>query len=336
MNIYVSYFLFASVAIVGVLQVMAARHRLVGLSLVREARKPLLGYLLGAVLIMGAFLWFFTTQEGIFAPGPAGAQFLLLFAAAFICALVNTLLLSTAIHRPSLQHRGESHFFHRQRVSLEWGQGTLYIPTGQSPPWPAVCIASSPGGGHFLQGLASKMASDGLVVLVVDLDVNRYPEVLTLLPIAISYLSDKDEVDPERIGAMGVDVGADLAIRAAASDERIKAVAVLAPLLGEENARPGLRLLREMPYLQAMRWSRFLDGGKLLASLETANYVRELSAPPLFVVYGEEDGLVPVKRVHQVFGGAGELRLVRGERHTTLASSPAVSSMVARWFNEKL
>lgn len=337
LRIEASYFLFASVAIAGVLQAVAAYYRLVGLSLIRDIERPLLGYLLGAALITGAFLWLFSTQDGIFIPGPAGAQFMLLFSIASICALGITLLLSTAIHRASSQHRRKGHSFDRQQVSFEWGQGMLYVPQSQSPPWPAICIVSNPEGGcDALGGLTSQMASNGFAALVVDLNTNRYPEVLTLLPMAISYLSNRGDVDQGCIGAMGIDLGGDLAICAAVSDERLKAVVALAPLFEEESAQPGLGLLREMTYLEAIRWSRFLDGGKLLAKLATVNCVKKLDARPLLIIYGKEDGLVSVEKVRRALGEKGELKLVQGERHMTLSNSPMVASMAAHWFKGKV
>lgn len=340
LSIEASYFIFASAAIVGVLQVMAARYRLIGLSLIRDVRKPLLGYLLGAVLIIGAFLWFFSTQEEIFIPGPAGAELTSLFAAALVCALASTLFLSALMHRPrkpSTSPLEGQPRFHCEGVSFGRGQGVLYIPTDQTMPWAAVCVLPGPEGGcDSLGEIAATLAESGFVVLAVDMSVNRYPEVLALLPAAVSYLSTRGGVDPQRIGAMGADLGADLAIRAVGSDKRIKAVIALAPLLEEASATPGLRLLGEMTYPQARCWSRFLDGGKLLAKLETASYARKLSPRPLLIVYGEDDGLIPLERVRKALGDAGELRLVKGEGHINLPSSAVAAPIVSKWFRESL
>ncbi len=334
LNIEASYFIFAFVAVVGVLQVMAARHKLRGLSFIRDMRKPLPGYLLGAVLIVGTFGWFFSTQKGIFIPGPAGAQFLFLFSTASLCALVATLLLSTLIHHsPPLRGRGRS--LRCQRVSFEGGQGELYTPPHRSPPWPAVCIVPSPVGGGW-ERIAADLAESGFVVLVAELSVSRYPEILTLLPEAVSYLSARDGVDHERIGAIGLDLGGDLTICAVTSDKRIKAAIALAPLIEEESARPGLRLLREMSYLQAVRWFRFLDGGGLLARLKSKQHAEKIGPQPFLAVYGEEDGLVSLARARQALGAAGELKFVGGEGHTSLFTSPTVASMVVQWFKEKL
>ena len=370
LSIEASYFIFAFVAIMGTLQAIAAHQRLVGLSLIGDRmisplaalpkaakasdgerayqRRPLPGlrpedfaelslgaqpegYLLGLGLVGGAFLWFFATKEEIFIPGPAGAQFTLLFGAALICALGSTLLFSAAIHRP-IEHQQPCSC---QEVSFQGGQGVLYIPEGEGP-YPAVCVLPSPGlGSDPLQGIATSLAREGIVVLVADLNLHRYPEILSLLPAAISYLASRVEVDPRRIGVIGVDLGADLALRAA-TDERVKALAALAPLVEEASARPGLRLLREMTYLQAMHWSRLLDGGRILARLETASYAEKIGPRPLLLLYGEEDGLVSLEKAHQTLGRAGEFKLVKGERHMTLPHSPVVASLLTQWFKERL
>jgi hypothetical protein len=82
---------------------VAARRQLIGLSL-WGSRNPAPGYLLGAVLTAGGFVWFLTTTPGIFSPGLAGSELAVLFGAAGICALALTLIASSALH--GFQHRG--------------------------------------------------------------------------------------------------------------------------------------------------------------------------------------------------------------------------------------
>jgi hypothetical protein len=81
----------------GVLRFVAARRKLIGLSL-WGSRNPAPGYLLGAVLTAGGFVWFFATTPEVFSPGLAGSELAVLFGAAGICALALTLIASSALH----------------------------------------------------------------------------------------------------------------------------------------------------------------------------------------------------------------------------------------------
>ena len=68
--------LFAYGAVLGASQIVTARHRLVGLSLL-GVRNPLRGYLLGSTLLLLAYGWFFGTRGyEIFSPGPAASELL--------------------------------------------------------------------------------------------------------------------------------------------------------------------------------------------------------------------------------------------------------------------
>jgi dienelactone hydrolase len=188
--------------------------------------------------------------------------------------------------------------------------------------------------------LVSALIGEGFAVLAVDLGRRpRYPEVLALLPSAQAYLATREEVDETSLGVLGFDLGADLALRAASSDEGIKAVVALAPLLEEARLRPGLELLREMSYGQAIRWARHPTRREVLRALNPLGHMAQLEGRPLLVVCGEEDGLVPPQRSRQALAESHstvEFQVVPGERHLTLARSPEVARRVARWFKERI
>jgi hypothetical protein len=64
---------------------------------------------------------------------------------------------------------------------------------------------------------------------------------------ALTYLSSTEKVDPERIGLCGYSFGAGVALDTAARDERVKALALVSPILSppspaESYARPKLLL----------------------------------------------------------------------------------------------
>ena len=354
-HLAINYFLLAFVTIVGVLQFVAARHRLAGLTLVGSARRPTWGYLLAAVLIVAAFVWFFVdTWEEVFIPGLAGSELVFLFGMAGICALAFTLLVSSILHsiqrQDRLELKADARFRH-EAVSWQQLKGTLYLPedigetsaSSVEPPRAAICALPTPSEGTLSpHPIVADLVEAGFIVLAIDWGPEkeiRYPAMLGLLPSAVAYLTRRDEVNPERIGVLGMGLGGDLAIRSAGTDQQIVAVLALAPFLIQANTRPGLSILKEMSYLEALRWAGFRKRGKLVAELATLDYIGKLASRPLLLVYGDQDGITPAERARVILGEEmmrGRLKSLPGEGHLSLPRSPATSALIARWFKENL
>jgi 2,6-dihydroxypseudooxynicotine hydrolase len=183
---------------------------------------------------------------------------------------------------------------------------------------------------------------EGFIVLAIEWGPEeeiRYPAMLGLLPSAVAYLMRRGDVNPERIGVLGIDLGGDLAIRSAATDEQIAAVLALAPFLNQANTRPGLSVLKEMSYLEAFRWSGFRKRGALVAELAVLDSITELGSRPLLLVYGDQDGVVPADKARATLGeemAREKLKSLPGEGHLSLSRSPVTAAVVARWFKENL
>lgn len=89
LTIGVLFFFMAYGALLGLLQIVAARHRRADIA-PWAARNPVRGAALGAALILLSYAWFFGThQYEIFSPGPASSEFAFFFTLAFWCALAS-------------------------------------------------------------------------------------------------------------------------------------------------------------------------------------------------------------------------------------------------------
>ena len=341
-TIGVVYFIFVYFATLGFWQLIATWQRLKALSWLGAGVKARWGYLLGSTLMGLAYLWFFGTRGyEVFSPGLGGGESLFFVSTALLCTLATTIFISSLADRlfASGERHDEQSYPHKEPVSLETEHGALYLPSSRNGPFPAICMVPGPGEGlESLEVIAARLARDDFVVLTTDMvfeDSWLYPDMLALLPKAIAYLDSRDEVDPGRIGAVGVGLGGDLVIRAAASDKQIRSMVALAPLLVRSSTQPSLDLLREMSYPEAIRWTRLHQHGKLVAQLGALEHISELDSQPLLIIYGEEDRLAPFAEM-DAFQPTSKLELIPGQGRRGLVRSSEVISSTVRWFRENL
>lgn len=150
----------------------------------------------------------------------------------------------------------------------------------------------------------------------------------------IDYLVNRPEVDPERIGCVGLSLGGMRAAHLIGSDHRIKAAAITGFMtqFGEQ--------LRN--HLRHHTWMGFVPG--LYASLDLPD-VAALNAPrPLLVQQCRRDGLFPmagmqgaVDQLGKIYGKAGASERFRGTfydvKHSFL---PNMQDEAFEWFDRWL
>jgi dienelactone hydrolase len=154
---------------------------------------------------------------------------------------------------------------------------------------------------------------------------------LATVPQAIDYMERRGDVDRGRLGLLGVGLGTDLVMRAAASDRQVGSVVALSPLLTASGVQPGLDLLREMSYIEALRWRRLHQGGQLVSQLAALEHMPGLAARPLLVISGGMDRLAPRVEKQTLPRGA-ELKIVKSVGRRGLAQDSEVLSSSAGWF----
>jgi len=332
------FLVFAFFVSLGFWQILAAYQGLRALSLVPRGRSVRWNYLLGAALILLSCVWFFGARtEEVFSPGPASSEFLFFLSLGLLCALVTTIVGSMVVAGVSLrgEDRSENPYQRTEAVNTSRWQGTLYLPLSEAQPWRAVCIVPEPierveSVGKLAEGLARGDVA-ALVVVMNNRDLWRYPDVLAMVPEAFGYMEGRGDLDRGRFGLLGAGLGADLVIRAAAADRQVGTVVALSPLLTESCVQPGVDLLREMSYIEALRWRRVHQGGQLVSELAALEHMPDLDARPLLVIGGEMDRLGPKVGEGTLPRGA-QLKTVKGVGRGGLAQDPEVITSSVGWF----
>ncbi len=338
-----SYLAFATLGIVGVLQLLAARQSFVGLALFDYRRMTVWHHAVGPALVVLAYAWFFGTRREILTPGPAGTELVILFGGGVLLALALTLA-GASLLRPYRQEASPlPSEIEAQSVELSQGQmGTLYSGGAGSlgKECPGICLIPDPAMREDQLGmLTAALVGSGMVVLVPKWEsrLQRYPDAMVLSPLSLSYLSQHPLVDSNRLAIVGAGLGGDLALRAASADRKVAAAVALSPLLSERNALPSLGLLREMTYAEAITWCLGGRRRPLAREIDAAAALAQGSHPPALIVFGGHDALLsPLHVSAQMDSTRVDVRTVPREGHWSLVSSPGAAETVAQWLTEKL
>jgi len=305
---------------IGVLQIQAARQRLVGLSLWGGRGARWWGYAAGSLIIAGSFAGFYAFAPGIFVPGLAGSELVVLFAIGAILALaVNLIVASLTAPSPAeIMMEVDA----GEEVSGPQLSGWLHVPQGPGP-HPALCLIPEVGNpAEDLGTVAAELIDMGFVALAVDWmaenvqgEMPRYPDLLALVPAGVDYLLPRPEVDRNRIGVIGFGLGGDIALRATGTDERIAAVVAASLFLGHKPRDLGLDLLRYGSLPQAVQWRQQRRvQGVLVEELDAQAFLSRILPRPLLILHasgspppvslkGVETSSLPVTQTGPFSGG---------------------------------
>ena len=169
-----------------------------------------------------------------------------------------------------------THVYYNNRFGIEIA-ADLYMKKDMDAgkKYPAI-IVGPPFGGVKEQGpgvYANQLAQRGFIVLAIDPAYHgysggypRYTASTTMyaedFSAAVDYLGNRDDVDRDKIGVIGICGSGGFALSAAAMDPRIKAVvtSVMYDIAGNMNAMEGS--MRDMMLGQAgnSRWESFASG----------------------------------------------------------------------------
>jgi len=285
-----SYLLLCVLSCIGVLQIQAARQGLVGLCLPRGRGPQWWGYVVGSLLVIGSFAGFYALTPGLFVPGLAGSELAVLFGAGLILALGITLTSASLATRRARRRRAR--IDEAEEVVGPQLRGRLRIPRG-SGPHPTLCLVPDMGSGpETLEVVSEALQAMGFMVLIIDWAMTDsrdhrtlYPDVLALIPAAISHLLQRPEVDERRIGVVGFGLGGDLALRAAGTDEQIAAVIAVEPAWASQPVEAGLDLLKHESLWQILRTcTRRKDRDAMAEKLDALTFLPQAASRPLLVL----------------------------------------------------
>jgi fermentation-respiration switch protein FrsA (DUF1100 family) len=218
--------------------------------------------------------------------------------------------------------------------------GWFVPPPAELPaPWPTVLLVYGYGSyKEQMAGYAQLVHDAGFASLMFDMRGSglRRDEPVTLgykerwdMLDAARYLRGRSDVDANRIGALGVSMGAATALLAAEADPTIRAiVADSAYARLQDMVQPGLRTFIGTPATLfaplIVRLAETMLGMKS-SQVQPAVAASKLGDRALFVIHGADDPLTNPKSASEIFSAASgpkELWMIPACGH---AQGPAVS-----------
>ncbi len=161
----------------------------------------------------------------------------------------------------------------------------------------------------------------------------------------LDYLLRRTDVDPERLGVLGLSMGGVVALAGAAADGRVRFVATW-------NAPASFQTLAESlgsPFRDASAGGEYIDlpsgyrvGREFIQDLmrhSAVEYAPRVSPRPLLILQGERDTVVPPRHAEELYRSAGEPRelvIIEGGDHTFTGWSAEWSAIrtTAEWLEK--
>jgi pimeloyl-ACP methyl ester carboxylesterase len=226
---------------------------------------------------------------------------------------------------------------------------------------PTICIAHGTGAHTLLPYYFFIRAwlRAGFNVMHFELDghgrnprILRYPDLAQNVPAALDFLRAQPEIDPDRVGLVGVSLGGACALNAAARCESIGAVATISMphSLHLDEVSPN-RLLEFVTAPMrlcidgACEWVDILDDRTLPAirdvinGLDPLGSIVQLERTPVLVVGGAWDHQAPAWQAEDLFSlapGPKELFIEPRRNHFTLMASRKAVQKTVDFFAEWL
>lgn len=192
-------------------------------------------------------------------------------------------------------------------------------------------------GNDFLRRGMAVLAIDGPGQGEMEFELPLRPEYDVPVRYAINYLETRPDVNPQRVGLMGVSFGGQFAVRAAAFEPRLKAAI---ENCGPYNQSLNFKNRPSISRATMVHRLRVANEDEAISRLQQFNLegVAERVTCPLLVIQGRHDRLVPPEQGERIAAEAptAELWLFEDGNHVCNNIPYKHRPQQADWMREKL
>ncbi len=218
-------------------------------------------------------------------------------------------------------------------VSPKGGRATglLYVPQdslrASRRKLPAiVMLHGAPGDAEGMGGIAVPIARQGAIVLSLDAPFARRDrntplsftsrdsvdqvQLMIDLQRAVDVLVERNDVDPSRLGFVGLSYGAAMGAMFAGIERRIGAYALLVGDAGlaAHFKDADLTQFPGLPQLSGAEWCRWLAA---MEPLSSAHFIGRAAPARVLFMWGRQDRLVPPELANELYAAAGTTKEAR-------------------------
>ena len=220
----------------------------------------------------------------------------------------------------------------------------LWLPDGEGP-WPAVIVLHGAGSRKENHADYARAAvAHGLAALTFDnrghgeTDGALGDTVTDDLRAIAAWLSQRPEIDADRIGVRGSSMGGLLAIHAAAASDHVAAAVAICPAAEWMLAEDVQRVLDGRPPPAGSALSEMRIDAPALAEWLDANDVEDaaerMGSKPLLLIHARGDEVVPYTQSEKLHERAAEpkrLLLLEGGHHRSAQHDSELQGESLRW-----
>jgi 2,6-dihydroxypseudooxynicotine hydrolase len=223
--------------------------------------------------------------------------------------------------------------------------GYLRVPPGGQPPPVVLMVPGLDSVKEELQATAEYFGRRGLATLAIDgpgqgeaeYELPIEPAYEKVAAAVADFLARRADIDPDRIGLMGVSLGGYYAARCAAYEPRLRAVVALAgPYRFDEDwdTRPA----QSRATFQRRSGAASPEQARRLAAALTLEQAAAEITTPLLVVHGALDRMVPPGQAERLASQAPGAELVMYPRgnHGVTNQAYESRSLMADWLARRL
>jgi fermentation-respiration switch protein FrsA (DUF1100 family) len=194
-----------------------------------------------------------------------------------------------------------------------------YLPA-PAPNGAGLVLVHGRGGNRAaLLPTAAILARHGYAALLLDLRAHGqsegeivtygYGESLDVLA-GLAYLAQHPDLQPERIGALGVSLGGAAVIRAAARSDVPQVIIVQSTFrdlpAAVEDAFDDMSQLPRWPFAPLIVWLGERRTGLNISDIDLARDIAAIAPRPVFLIHGTEDTLLPLEHHTALYQAAAE------------------------------
>lgn len=317
-----NYYLFVTVVALATIQAAAAQSRLRGLLLGGRLISPGVSLrVLGLVSIAAASLFVWLSPD-LLSPGLAGSELMLVFGGGVLTAVVASLIGGLCCRSDGGAYEDVDSV---PEYALPVAGYTYRLWKGANHDGRFVIILTDPDlPESAMLPLCQAVSTAGLTCYLVGWGgegVPRYPDALAAIPMCIAVHGGEHP----RALVVGSGAGGDLALRAAADDERIEQVLAVGPALEVGCLVTGLALLAEMHILDAWRWYRAWDRRSFVEALEARDALTRLGGRARLLMSTDDGFFHPPGWLEAEADRSTVVRVLRGFPHRSLVEGAAVN-----------